>query len=153
MARRRFIFTPVVCLALLGGCASYQSQQEQSGMLVGGLLGGLVGSQIGGGDGRTAAILLGTLIGSAVGGSVGRSMDETDRIKTSRAFETVRTGVPSSWRNPDTGHQYIVVPTRTFESTSGPCREYTIDALIGGRNERVFGTACRQQDGSWQIRN
>ena len=36
------------------------------------------------------------------------------------------------------------------ESDSGPCREYTIDAIIGGKTEQIYGTACRQSDGSWK---
>jgi uncharacterized protein YndB with AHSA1/START domain len=27
------------------------------------------------------------------------------------------------------------------------------DAVIGGRKEHLFGTACRQPDGSWQVRD
>ena len=119
----------------------------------GGGLGGLRRAQAGGGDGRTTAISLGTMAGAAVGGSVGRSMAETDRLKTAHALENVRTGVPSSWRNPDNGNAYMVVPTRTFDAATGPCRDYTVDAVVGGRSEKVFGTACRQSDGSWQIRN
>ena len=38
-----------------------------------------------------------------IGGAVGRSMDDTDRLKTARSLETVRTGVPSTWSNPDYG--------------------------------------------------
>ena len=102
-------------------------------MVIGSVLGGVLGSQVGGGDGRTTAIILGTLAGAAIGGSVGRSMAETDRLKTAHALETVRTGVPSSWVNPDSGNEYRLVPTRTIESSAGPCREYTLDAVIGGR--------------------
>jgi surface antigen len=122
-------------------------------MVIGGILGGVLGSQVGGGHGRTAATIVGTLVGAAIGGSVGRSMDETDRLKTAHTLETVRTGVPSTWRNPDTKNEYTVTPTKTTESDSGPCREYTIDALIGGKKETVYGTACRQPDGSWKTQS
>lgn len=143
-------------MALIGflgvaGCATHQGSQEQAGMVIGGVLGGLLGTQVGGGHGRDAAIIAGTLAGAAIGGAIGRSMDETDRLKTAATLETVRTGVHSTWRNPDTGYEYVVTPTKTYESTRGPCREYVIDALIGGRKERVYGTACRQPDGSWVV--
>ncbi|WP_332740500.1 RT0821/Lpp0805 family surface protein [Hydrogenophaga sp.] len=124
--------------------------QEQSGMVIGGLLGGAVGSQFGHGSGRTAAVILGTLAGVAVGGTVGRSMNERDRYMTAQALETVRTGVPSQWLNPDTGYRYTVVPTRTYGSDEVPCREYQVSAVIGGRVEQMWGTACRQPDGSWR---
>lgn len=133
------------------GCATYQGSQEQAGMVIGGVLGGVLGSEVGGGHGQTAAIIAGTLAGAAIGGAIGHSMDEVDRMRTAQTLETVRTGVPAQWRNPDTGNQYTVVPTRTYETSTGPCREYTIDAVIGGRPEKVYGTACRQPDGSWRV--
>lgn len=138
---------------LLTGCASQSGDQEQAGMVIGGLLGGALGSQIGGGDGRTAAIIAGTLAGAAIGGSIGRTMDDVDRANTASALETVRTGVSTRWRNPDSGNSYSVTPTRTYESSAGPCREYTIDAVIAGREEKVVGIACRERDGSWVVQN
>jgi surface antigen len=133
----------------LAGCATPPTQ-EQGGMVVGGILGGVLGAQVGQGSGRTAATIVGTIVGAAIGGAVGRSMDETDRMKTGMALENVRTGVPTTWRNPDTGNEYAVTPTRTYETAQGPCREYTMDAMIGGKKETVYGTACRQPDGSWR---
>lgn len=141
-----------VLVAVLAGCAA-PATQEQSGMIVGGVLGGVIGSQVGQGAGRTAATILGTVIGATIGGNVGRSMDDSDRLKTAHALENVRTSVPSTWVNPDTRNSYTVVPTRTYETASGPCREYTVDAVIGGRVEKVVGTACRQADGSWRTQN
>lgn len=138
-----------LCVALLAGCESPPSQQE-SGTVIGGVLGGVLGSQVGRGSGRTAATVIGTLIGASIGGNVGRSMDQTDRLKTAQALESVRTGRSSSWRNPDTGTAYTVTPTRTRQTTEGPCREYTVDATVGDRPERVYGQACRQPDGSWR---
>jgi surface antigen len=150
----RTVCAATLALAALGGCVTPpEHQQEQAGLVIGGILGGVLGSQVGGGSGRTAATIVGTMVGAVVGGNVGRSMDDTDRIKTARALETVRTGVPSRWHNPDTGHQYTVVPTRTYESAQGPCREYTVDAVVGGRSDKVYGTACRQPDGSWRAVN
>lgn len=150
MMIKHLMLSLLVGVVALAGCA-YQGTQEQTGMVIGGALGGLLGSQVGGGHGRIAATILGTLGGAAIGGSIGRSMDETDRLKTALALENVRTGVPSTWRNPDTGYQYSVTPTQTYETSSGPCREYTIDAVVGGKTEQVYGTACRQSDGSWRI--
>jgi surface antigen len=77
-------------------------------------------------------------------------MDDVDRLKASQTLETVRTGVSSTWRNPDTGNQYAVTPTRTYDTSGGPCREYVINASVGGKPEQVYGTACRQADGSWR---
>ena len=134
---------------LLGGCAQQPTKQD-AGMVIGGALGGILGSQIGGGSGKTAATIIGTLAGAAIGGAVGKSMDDVDRMKTGAALETVRTGVPSTWRNPNTLNEYTVTPTRTYESNLGPCREYTVDAVIEGRREKINGTACRDAYGRWR---
>lgn len=152
MQSKRLLAGAFCGVLMISGCATPPTQQ-QTGMVIGGALGGILGSQVGEGAGRTAAIIVGTLIGASVGGAVGRSMDEQDRMKTAHTLETVRTGVPSTWRNPDSGNVYTVTPTRTEETPSGPCREYTVDAQVGGKNEKVFGTACRQADGSWKSKN
>jgi surface antigen len=143
----------VIAAALAtAGCAT-QGPREEVGMLIGGVMGGVLGSQVGSGRGRTLATAAGAVVGGAVGASVGRSMDDVDRMKMAATLETTRTGVATEWRNPDTGYYYRMEPTRTYETAEGPCREYTMDAQIGGRTEQVYGTACRQPDGSWQIVN
>lgn len=151
MANKTVVSMMLVTSLAVTGCATRQGPNEQSGMVIGGVLGGILGNQVGRGSGRTAAIIAGTMIGAAIGGNIGRSMDETDRMNAAQTLESVRTGVPSAWQNPDTGNQYQMTPTRTYESSSGPCREYTMDAIIGGRREKVYGTACRQPDGSWRV--
>lgn len=133
---------------LLTGCT--QMRNEDAGVILGGALGGLVGSQFGSGTGQIAAAALGVLLGAHVGSNVGRSMDEVDRIHASRALESARTGHTSSWQNPDTGVEYTVTPTRTYESNGAPCRDFTTEAWIDGSKQLIRGTACRQPDGTWQ---
>jgi len=148
--RAKFIVWVIACGGFgLSGCA-VPPTQEQSGIVIGGALGGALGSQIGGGNGQTVATVIGTIFGATVGGAVGRSMDDTDRLKVAHTLESVRTGVPSHWTNPDTGNQYTVVPTRTYDTAGTPCREYTVDGHVGGKKEKIYGTACRQSDGSWR---
>ncbi len=142
-----------VLAAALAGCGSTAGPSETSGTVIGGVLGGALGSQIGGGRGRTVATVVGALIGANIGANVGRSMDSNDRMRTAQVFETVPTGQHSQWVNPDTRNQYSVTPTRTYESAGAPCREYTMQAVVGGRPDTVYGTACRQPDGTWQVVN
>lgn len=145
-------FVLIVLIAFLGACTTAPSKEDQ-GALIGMVVGGIIGHQVGGGSGQAIATMVGVVAGGLIGGSVGRSMDETDRIYAGAALENVRTGVPSTWVNPDTGSEYTMTPTRTYESGDGPCREYTLDAVIGGKTEQIYGTACRQADGSWEIVN
>lgn len=147
---------PVVTAALLlSGCETQPGREkEQAGTIVGAVVGGVIGSQFGGhGDGRTAATIIGAIAGGAIGSAVGRNMDQADRMRTAQVLEQSPTGAPTTWRNPDSGRAYTVVPTRTWQTAEGPCREYSVDSVIGGRAEKVYGTACRQSDGSWRAVN
>ena len=135
---------------LLFACSTAPTKQDQ-GVIIGAIAGGILGHQVGGGSGQVLATIVGTVAGAAIGGSIGRTMDETDRMNSAVALENVRTGVPSAWVNPDTGYEYVMTPTNTYDSGAGPCREYTLDATIGGKTEQIYGTACRQADGSWLV--
>ncbi len=146
---KKFITLALVSsLVFLGGC-----NKQQIGTGTGAALGGLLGSTIGDGKGKLIATAAGTLAGAMIGGSVGASMDGLDLMKTNRTLESTRTGTTSSWQNPDSGVQYAVTPTQTYETASGPCREYRTNATIDGRRETVYGTACRQYNGRWQAAN
>jgi surface antigen len=152
MKKKLRVSLAFVAAALLAACSTVPSKQDQ-GMLIGAIAGGVLGHQVGDGSGQVLATMFGTVAGAMIGGNVGRSMDETDQMKTAMALENVQTGVSSNWINPDTGYEYVMTPTNTYSGASGPCREYTMDAIIGGRTEQVYGTACRQPDGSWQVVN
>ena len=108
---------------------------------------------LGGCAGPNANEQTGLIVGAIVGGSIGRSMDDSDQMRTTLVLQNVRTGVPARWTNPRTRIVYTMVPTKTYDTPSGLCREYTLDATIGGRPEKVWGTACLQPDGSWRVVN
>lgn len=124
---------------------------EDVGTLSGAVVGGLLGSQIGSGSGQVLAAAGGAMIGAYLGGQIGKSMDRLDRLEMQRALETAPTGRAVVWSNPDSGIRYTVRPTRTYHRASQPCREYTTQAMIGGKNQQVYGRACRQADGSWRV--
>jgi len=147
----RFLVTTFLALALFA-CTTTPTKEEK-GVIIGAIAGGILGHQVGGGSGQVLATMAGTVAGAMIGGSIGRSMDDVDYLNTSAALENVRTGVPTTWVNPDTGYEYVVTPTNTYYEGTGPCREYTLDATIGGRTEQIYGTACRQADGSWLVVN
>ena len=124
---------------------------EGVGTLTGGVIGGLVGSQFGGGAGQVAAAAGGALLGAYLGGNIGKYMDRQDKIEMQHALETAPVGRAVAWTNPDNGNQYKVKPTRTYYKEEQPCREYTPEATIGGKKEKIYGKACRQSDGSWKV--
>ncbi|MDH3747652.1 MAG: RT0821/Lpp0805 family surface protein [Gammaproteobacteria bacterium] len=155
MIDRTKIYVLLISTMLTGmifsGCETTTHGQE--GEILGGVIGGVVGAQIGDGDGRTAAIILGTITGAMIGRHIGETMDETDRMKTAMVLNDSRSGKVTTWVNPDTGNKYAVMPTKTFGQESGPCREFQLDATVGGQtNQEIYGTACLQADGSWLVR-
>lgn len=137
-------------LILLTGC---NPTKQNVGTVVGAGSGAFIGSQIGGGTGQLAAVAIGTLLGGYIGGSIGKNMDELDQYKTQQTLESSPTGSTVAWNNPDTNVDYRVTPTSTYEDASGPCREYTTEAVIEGQVEIVHGTACRGDGGSWHATN
>jgi len=148
----KFLAITAMLSLLLGSSGCETTSHAEEGAVIGGVLGGIAGSQVGGGSGRTAAIIVGAIAGSMIGRHVGQTMDESDRMKTALALNDNRTGQSATWINPDTGNEYVVTPTRTYDSSSGPCREFTLLAEIGGKQDQpIYGTACLQPDGSWKI--
>lgn len=146
------IFTTIViliCSVSLMGCNTMTNSDV--GAISGGVAGGLIGSTVGGGTGQLLAIAAGTLAGAVIGGAIGKSMDDTDKLRVSGALNNNSVGEPAYWRNKRTGATYRVVPTRDVSVNGNKyCREYRTVADIGGRKQQMYGTACRQPDGSWK---
>ncbi len=145
----------VLITFMIAACESGR-QKEAAGTLIGGAGGALLGSQIGSGSGRVAAGVIGGLLGAYVGNYLGRQLDERDRLLANqtaqRSFEYSPDGRQSTWHNPNTGHAGSFEPNRTYNRVDGTaCREYTSNIKIGGNQQRAYGTACRQPDGSWRI--
>lgn len=89
-----------------------------------------------------------------VTGKVGRRMDVVDHYCVIQILEFGRSGRRVAWYNPERDAAFRVIPLRAYEMESGRhCREYTTRAWIAGRSEQVYGTACRQPDGSWEVLN
>ncbi len=135
-----------LAVLILSGCAS----QQQKGTIIGGVTGALIGSVIGDGSGQNVAIAAGAIAGSLIGSSIGQRFDEQDQGRIAYSMERNQR---SSWTNSTTGHRYTVMPSSTFapSSSNRHCREFTVDTEIGNRTESAYGTACRQDDGSWKI--
>lgn len=134
----------------LVACASMSNQD--TGTVAGAIAGGLLGSQFGKGGGQMLAIGAGALAGAYFGGKIGQSMDELDRMKMNQALDNNPTGQPAYWVNEHHHATYTVVPMRSVTFEGNPyCREFRTTADIGGKKQQMYGTACRQPDGSWKM--
>lgn len=137
----------VVALAL-GGCGASKAQQ---GAGLGALGGGLVGSLVGPSKNREQNALIGAAVGGLLGYAVGNEMDKNDLQQVNRAYETLPDRQTTRWVNPNTGHSYAVTPQATQMVDGRPCRRATIEAMIDGKPQTVTKTACRRDDGTWEI--
>ena len=148
----------VAALLTLSACAEGQGNKQILGTLGGAALGGLACSQIGSGSGKLAAVGACVLLGGFVGSEVGKSLDKADQAylanNAQSTLETAPTGLSSSWVNPDSGNSGSLTPTKTYATATGqPCREYVSTVTIDGQTEEVYGTACREPDGTWRFVN
>jgi surface antigen len=124
----------------------------QTGAGVGAIGGALAGQAIGH---STEATLIGAAVGTMLGYMVGNEMDKYDREQLNHTYERGVSGQASSWRNPDSGNSYEVRPQPAYAnpSTHRPCRKAEIIAVIDGKTERTYSTACRDDNGQWQLQN
>lgn len=148
---KKLMISTLSLSVFLASCS--QVNNEGVGTVTGGVVGGVIGSQFGSGAGRVAAAAGGALIGAYLGGRVGQYMDRQDQMRMQQALETAPTGKDVIWTNPDSHNVYTVRATRTYYTNQQPCREYITHAVIGGKNQQIYGTACRQADGSWRVVN
>lgn len=130
--------------------------KEDSGTLLGAVGGALLGSAVTGDS--SVGVVIGSLAGAYIGRDIGKNLDEADQQKmyqtTQSALETGTSGNATQWHNPDTGNSGTVTPQPAYDNTDGQyCREYQQTVTIAGKPETAYGTACRQPDGSWKIKN
>lgn len=131
------------------GC-THQLNKGQSGAGIGAAGGAVIGQAIGK---STEATLIGMGFGALIGYIVGNEMDKADRTQLNSVYETAPSGQTSSWHNPDSGNSYKVTPEPAYYPTpQSPCRRAEIIAVIDGRQEKTYSTACRNSAGQWELK-
>ena len=133
-------------LLLLASCAN----RAQTGAAGGAAAGALIGQAIGHNTGGT---LIGAAVGTMLGYIVGSEMDKYDHQQLDHMYERGVSNQRSTWVNPDTGNQYTVTPQPAYQEPSSRrvCRRAEIEAIIDGRPERTYSTACRNEYGQWEL--
>jgi surface antigen len=148
MKKITLLLLPVLLL-VLSSCANQYSKGQQ-GAVIGAGGGALVGQAIGR---STEATLIGAAVGTLLGYIVGNEMDKFDREQLNVAYETGPSGQGTTWRNPDNGNRYEVIPQPAYGRPDRPCRKAEILATIDGRTEKTYTTACRNSAGQWVLEN
>ena len=151
---KSILLAGVLSLGLMG-CEN--GGNETFGTLLGAGLGAWLGSEIGGhGDSQVVGAAIGTMIGAGIGSSVGRKLDEADQMRMEQAYydalEYTPSGQTSEWHNPDSGNHGTYEPQPAYQKPDGRyCREFTQEIWVAGEKQQGYGTACRQEDGTWEI--
>ena len=145
MKKMGAVFVVLTMMVSLVSCTG-QYNRGQSGAVMGGAGGAVIGQAIGR---STEATLIGLAVGTMLGYIVGNEMDKQDRQQLNYVYESGVSGQQRSWQNPDSGNSYTVTPQPAVQSSSGPCRKAEIQAVIDGRTETTYSTACRDSSGQW----
>ena len=154
----------IVFLIGISGCAGTYTKKG-TGTALGALTGGALAYGLGkNSSNKEIWTVLGIGLGAMMGSTIGAQLDERDRLLAGRALqatlETSPDNTAGGWNNPNTGNNGVFRPTKTFQATQLDttghymvhCREFTQTVWIGNKTQQAYGTACRQRDGSWKIR-
>ena len=153
---KNVVITTVLATTLLTGCAGTYNKAT-----TGAALGAITGTALAYGLGKDSSkknlwLIAGAAAGGLIGNNIGAKLDERDRLLLGETLQQTMEHGPTnsvgSWSNPDSGNSGTVTPTQTMLSANNqPCREFTTTVNIGGELSQAYGTACRQNDGSWKI--
>ncbi|MCL2790052.1 MAG: RT0821/Lpp0805 family surface protein [Desulfobulbus sp.] len=140
------VIVALLALAALSSCAT----RAQTGALGGAAGGALIGQAIGRSTGGT---LIGAAVGAGLGYMLGNEMDKYDRDRMSNVYERGLSNRRSEWVNPDSGNQYAVTPQPAYQNPSSGqvCRRAEVTAVIDGKPQRTYSTACRNAYGEWEL--
>ena len=137
---------------LLAGCdTGPNSNNQQTGQIVGGVAGAMIGNEVS--DGDPVGVAIGAILGSAIGQNIGRDIDQKNRQRMAYVLENQRSYRTSRWIDPDTGVVYEMKPSAAYAQNQTVCRPFTL--RIQGQDGDFIknGTACRRNDGSWELVN
>lgn len=140
------VVSAIVLLVTVASCAP--QNKAQRGAAVGAAGGAIAGQAIGR---STEATLIGALVGTLAGYMIGNEMDKADRQRLNYVYETGVSGQTTTWQNPDSGNVYSVTPQPATTGATGPCRRAEVEAVIDGRRETTYTTACRDYNGQWVL--
>ncbi len=157
-AMQRTILCGAIAAALLLGASGPTRAQDNT--LTGALLGGAAGAGVGYAFGKGKGAAIGGVTGLALGALAGNSIDRRREPPPAQAYYAP----PPGYYPPPPGYYYAPAPAYAApvpayapappqqpSYSTANCREYSSTIMIDGQEQRSYGTACLQADGSWRI--
>lgn len=147
---RKLAAATLVVLVAVTGCTVMDfGSSDQTGSISG----GLVNTPSSASNQKIVVSVTGASLGSLLSARVKEKLNQRDRENVdSAADRSFRKGERVEWSNQKTGRRGYVQPGRIYKATSGNlCRDFTNTILYKDREDVVNGTACQNEDGTWQI--
>lgn len=103
---------------------------------------------------QDAGVLTEAVADGLIGGDISKNMDDMDRMKMNRALENHSVGEPICWLTSHSGAFYHDTPVKNMSvQCNSYCHAHSTTAMVAGKKQQIYGTACRQPDGSWRMMN
>ena len=146
----------VSLIVSVSACSWNENRTKTLGGVVGGVVGGIFGSKAGKGTGKSVAIIIGATLGTMWGQDIAEGMSNVDKVfherTTSDTLEYGKPGEQVGWSNPDSGNSGTAEAGETYQNDAGKdCRQFETTAQVDGEDRTAEGTACRMDDGTWQV--
>ncbi|MCX7120865.1 MAG: glycine zipper domain-containing protein [Gammaproteobacteria bacterium] len=154
---KKYILAGVIAITALDMAGCTPGNNVPGSTAAGGIAGGLIGGAASGGN--VYGIIGGALLGGIIGNQVGQYMDRQDKINMQSAIINTPVNREATWTSDKAGPNgtpvtYTVKPIKNYHSPSHQyCREYQTTVTVAGKDQKAYGKACRQPDGSWKINN
>lgn len=138
--------------AAAGGTASWGA----GGMILGALFGSYLGQRVAEEEGSRSQVGGPIRVGSIEICFQNACVPEEDSYRYSEStydsFLNEPVGSRTSWENPATGSHGMTTITREFTRADGArCKDFTQSVVLNAEQRNVDGTACRADDGTWNV--
>jgi surface antigen len=148
---RKFLIiaaTASITLTSISGCSM---TKQDWGILGGAAIGATIAPVIFG-NSAWYSIAGGAAVGGWVGNYFGKGMDSSDRSRVGYTLNNAPDKQPYKFMRSEKDSDLTVVPTRSYKVNSQLCRDFQTTLSDSGKTVYDKGSACQQQDGSWQLR-
>lgn len=140
----------VLLVPLLSACASRSGAEGSQGdeIVVGGFLGNAFrDDSIGQGEADSA---LADLLKTRPGSTLTDKDRQAAAMALGRALELRSPGGTIAWQNKSSGVSGNVIAGPVYQVNDVICRDYTHVLRLEKSEEKVRGSACREQNGTWR---
>jgi surface antigen len=141
--------TALISIASLTGC---NMTKQDMGIAAGAAVGAIAAPLIFG-NAAWYTIAGGAAAGGFIGNYVGKNMSSQSRQKVAYTLDKAPDKQPYQFMSaPQSTPDLTVTPLRSYKISNQQCRDFELTTKEGAKTVYDKGSACKQTDGSWQVR-